>query len=291
MDKQLDAKNTEIINAIFEARGMQVMLDKDLATLFQIETKNLNKAVKRNEMRFPDYYRFQLTDEEWNNLRFQFGTSSAKHGGSRYLPYVFTEQGVAMLSAVLNSEIAIKVSIQIINAFVQMRQQLKANTLIDFRISSIERKQLETDQKFEQLFNALEQKNKTPQQGIFFEGQVFDAYSFVSDIIRGATHDIILIDNYIDDTVLTLLSKRKPNVTATIYTKTINKQLQLDLAKHKQQYPEITKKTHTESHDRFLIINQTELYHIGASLKDLGKKWFAFSKMNSLTAEVLKKLN
>lgn len=265
------------------------MLDRDLSELFQVDTKRLNEQVKRNLERFPEEFRFQLSDAEKDELvancdRFK----SLKHAS--YNPYAFTEQGVAMLSAVLRSEVAIKVSIQIINAFVEMRKQLKANDLIDLRFLNIERKQIETDQKFEQIFNALEQKNQTPTQGIFFEGQVFDAYTFVSDIVRSATSDITLIDNYIDDTVLLLLAKRNKNVSATIYTKQISKQLQLDLTKHNQQYPIISTKIYGESHDRFLIIDKIELYHIGASLKDLGKKWFAFSKMNSLTTEVLKKI-
>lgn len=283
------SQNTIIIDWIFTYKDNQVMLDRDLAELYHVDTKVLNQAVKRNIDRFPESFRFQLSKEQKEQLvtncdRFK----SLKHAS--YTPYAFTEQGVAMLSAVLRSDIAIKVSIQIINAFVEMRRQVKANNLIDLRFSNIERKQIETDQKFEQIFNALEQKNKTPTQGIFFEGQVFDAYTFVSDIVRSATSDITLIDNYIDDTVLLLLAKRKKNVSATIYTKQISKQLQLDLTKHNQQYPSIITKTYGESHDRFMIIDKIELYHIGASLKDLGKKWFAFSKMNSLTTEVLKKL-
>ena len=289
METQKLAQNTVIAEWIFNYQDKQVMLDRDLAELFQVDTKVLNQAVKRNLDRFPENFRFQLSDAEKVELvancdRFK----SLKHASNN--PYAFTEQGVAMLSAVLRSEVAIKVSIQIINAFVEMHKKLNTNNLIDLRFSKIERKQLETDEKFEQIFNALEQKNQIPQQGIFFEKQVFDAYGFTSDIVRTATHDIILIDNYIDDTVLTLLAKRNKNITATIYTKQLDKQLQLDLAKHNQQYPLIIIKTYKQSHDRFLIIDKTELYHIGASLKDLGKKWFAFSKMNSLTKEVLKKL-
>lgn len=289
METQKLSQNTVIAEWIFNYQDKQVMLDRDLAELFQVDTKVLNQAVKRNLDRFPENFRFQLSDAEKVELvancdRFK----SLKHASNN--PYAFTEQGVAMLSAVLRSEVAIKVSIQIINAFVEMRKKFNTNNLIDLRFSKIERKQLETDEKFEQIFNALESKNQIPQQGIFFEEQVFDAYGFASDIIRTATHDIILIDNYIDDTVLTLLAKRNKNVTATIYTKQLDKQLQLDLAKHNQQYPFIIIKTYKQSHDRFLIIDKTELYHIGASLKDLGKKWFAFSKMNSLTKEVLKKL-
>jgi phage regulator Rha-like protein len=280
----------EIENKIYTLRGVQIMLDTDLAVLFNVETKNLNKAVKRNEERFPNNYRFQLTENEWDNLRFQFGTSSEVHGGRRYLPYVFTEQGVAMLSAVLRSEIAVKVSIQIIDAFVEMRKQLGATNLIDLRLSNIERKQLEADQKFEQVFKALEKSDNEPQQGVFFEGQIFDAYTFVADVIRSAKNSVILIDNYIDDTVLTLLAKRNKNVTAIIYTQKNDKQLQLDLKKHNQQYPEIKIHSLANVHDRFLLIDEKELYHIGASLKDLGKKWFAFSKMNDFTEEILKRI-
>ena len=289
MEIQKLSQNTVIVEWIFNYQDKQVMLDRDLAELFHVDTKVLNQAVKRNIDRFPEVFRFQLSDTEKSELvancdRFK----NLKHTSNN--PYAFTEQGVAVLSAVLKSEVAIKVSIQIINAFVEMRKKLNTNNLIDLRFSKIEKKQLETDEKFEQIFNALEQKNQIPQQGIFFEEQVFDAYGFASDIIRTATSDIILIDNYIDDTVLTLLAKRNKNVTATIYTKQLDKQSKLDLAKHNQQYPVIITKIYSQSHDRFLIIDQTELYHIGASLKDLEKKWFAFSKMNSLTKEVLKKL-
>jgi len=287
---ELITNNLEIENKIYTLRGVQIMLDTDLAILFNVETKNLNKAVKRNEERFPNNYRFQLTENEWDNLRFQIGTSSEVHGGRRYLPYVFTEQGVAMLSAVLRSETAIKVSIQIIDAFVEMRKQLGATNLIDLRLSNIERKQLETDQKFEQVFKALEKSNHKPQQGVFFDGQIFDAYTFVADVIRAAKKSIILIDNYVDDTVLTQLAKRNNKVTAIIYTQKNDKQLQLDLKKHNQQYPEIKIYTLTNTHDCFLLIDKKELYHIGASLKDLGKKWFAFSKMNDFTAEILKRI-
>lgn len=280
----------KIENIIYTLRGVQIMLDKDLALLFQVETKNLNKAIKRNSERFPLHYCFQITEIEWENLRFQIGTSSENHGGRRYLPYVFTEQGIAMLSAVLRSDIAIKVSIQIIDAFVVMRKQLNQNNLIDQRFSVLERKQVETDQKFDAIFKALEQNKEIPQQGVFFEGQLFDAYTLVADIIRTAAHSVVLIDNYTDDTVLTLLSKRNENVKATIYTQKIDKKLTLDLDKHNKQYPEIHLKTLANTHDRFLLIDEKELYHIGASLKDLGKKWFAFSKMNDFTSEILKRI-
>jgi phage regulator Rha-like protein len=290
----------EIENRIFTIKGEQIMIDRDLAEMYGVETKVLNQAVRRNSERFPESFRFQLTEVEFNDCsRSQIVTlnneskkEKLKRGQNiKYLPYAYTEQGVAMLSAVLRSEIAIKVSIQIINAFVEMRQVLIHNAGLLQRLDKIERTQIENDQKFEQLFNALESKTQQPEKGIFFEGQVFDAYTFVADLIKKAEKSIILIDNYVDETVLTLLSKRKTGVTATIYTKQISKQLQLDLTKHNAQYPIITIKTFTESHDRFLLLDDTFLYHIGASLKDLGKKWFAFSKMDSLTAEVRNKLN
>lgn len=276
---------------IYTVRGKQVMVDKDLATLYQVETKILNKAVKRNIERFPDTFCFQLTDEESETLRFQIGTSNAGRGGRRYLPYVFTEQGVAMLSAVLRSDIAVKVSIEIMNAFVEMRKLLISNAALFSRMDKVELKQIEADSKFEEIFRALEGGKLYSEKGIFYDGQIFDAYTFVSDIIRSAQRSIILIDNYVDDTVLTLLGKRGQSVSATIYTKSISNQLQLDVQRYNSQYPAINVYTFAHAHDRFLIIDSTELYQIGASLKDLGKKWFAFSKMNSEIGKVLSFLN
>jgi len=195
-----------------------------------------------------------------------------------------------MLSAVLRSETAIRVSIQIMNAFVEMRKLILNNASLFQRLDKMEVKQIEADLKFEQIFKALESRDQQPEKGIFFEGQVFDAYAFVSGIVKKASKSIILIDNYVDENVLTILAKRNKAAIATIYTKQITKQLELDLKKHNEQYSEIAIKTLTDSHDRFLIIDQQELYHIGASLKDLGKKWFAFSRMDSLTGDVLNKL-
>lgn len=281
----------EIKNLIYTIRGKQVMLDSDLASLYQVETKNLNKAVKRNIERFPVSFCFQLTEEEVQNLRFQIGTSSLSYGGRRYLPYVFTEQGIAMASAILRSDIAVKVSVEIMEAFVEMRRMLISNASLFHRLDKIELKQLETDQKFEDIFKALESDKLHTEKGIFYDGQIFDAYSFISDIIRSAKVSMILIDNYIDDTVLTLLGKREQSVTAMIYTKNISKQLQLDLQRYNSQYPAIEIELFSDAHDRFLIIDDTELYHIGASLKDLGKKWFAFSKMDIDVRKMLQILN
>jgi len=279
----------EIENRIVTFRGIQVMIDRDLAEVYSVDTKVLNQAVKRNIERFPDIFRFQLTENERNELvtncdRFR----SLKHSSS--LPYAFTEQGVAMLSAVLRSETAIQVSIQIMHAFVEMRKLVLGNAGLFQRLDKIEMKQLETDQKFEQVFSALESKGKAPDKGIFFEGQIFDAYVFVAELIRKASTDIVLVDNYIDETVLMLLAKRDKDVLATIYTKQINQQLKLDLEKYNNQYPAIKIKTVANIHDRFLLIDQKELYHIGASLKDVGKKWFAFSKMDDFASDLLNRI-
>lgn len=281
----------EIQNLIYTIRGRQVMLDSDLAILYGVETKNLNRAVKRNIERFPLSFCFQLTEDEAENLRCQIGTSSLNYGGRRYLPYAFGEQGIAMLSAVLRSEVAVKVSIEIMDAFVEMRRMLVSNASLFHRLNKVEVKQLETDQKIEEIFKALESDKLHSEKGIFYDGQIFDAYTFVSDIIRAAKKSIILIDNYVDDTVLTLLGKREQTVSATIYTKSISKQLQLDLQRYNSQYPVINIHTFAHAHDRFLIIDGTELFHIGASLKDLGKKWFAFSKMSAETGKMLSFLN
>jgi hypothetical protein len=282
--------NQRIESRIFTVRGMQVMLDSDLAELYQVETKVLNQAVKRNLDRFPESFRLKLTVEEYASLRSQFVTSNTDHGGRRYQPYAFTEQGVAMLSAVLRSDAAVQVSIQIMQAFVKMRFYLFHSTSIFQRLDRVELNQLKTDAKVDKLFQALEAGHPKPDKGIFFDGQVFDAWVFVVDLVKSAQNELILIDNYIDESVLVLLSKRNPEARATIYTKSISKQLQLDLKKHNSQYPPIVIKQLKASHDRFMIIDRKELYHIGASLKDLGKKWFAFSKMDHLADLLLKHL-
>lgn len=281
----------EIAPLIHTIRGKQVILDNDLATLYQVETKGLNRVVKRNENRFPETFCFQLTEQEVKSLKYQFGTSNVGRGGRRTLPFAFCEQGVAMMSALLRSDVAVKVSIEIMNAFVEMRKMLISNASLFHRLDNIELKQLQADQKFEEIFKALESDKLHAEKGIFYNGQVFDAYNFVSDIIRSAESSIILLDNYVDDTVLTLLGKRKTNVTATIYTKTISNQLRLDLQRYNTQYLPIEVEVFSDTHDRFLIIDQTELYHIGASLKDLGKKWFAFSRMDIEVGRMLQILN
>lgn len=209
----------------------------------------------------------------------------------KYLPYVFTEQGVAMASAILRSDIAVKMSVEIMEAFVEMRRMLISNASLFHRLDNIELKQLEADQKFEEIFKALESDKLHSEKGIFYNGQVFDAYAFVSDIIRSAKSSIILLDNYVDDTVLTLLGKRNNDVTAKILTKSISNQLRLDLQRYNSQYPPVDMEVFSDAHDRFLIIDDTELYHIRASLKDTGKKWFAFSRMDIEVVRMLQILN
>lgn len=280
---------TLIENRIFTIRGEQVMLDSDLAEMYQVETKVLNQAVKRNINRFPEAFRFRLVENETNELvtncdRFE------KLKYSSLNPYAFTEQGVAMLSSVLRSETAVKVSIAIINAFVQMRKTIGNHQQLLQLSSDFTRHKLETDQKFEQVFKALEAPSIKDKQGIFFDGQTYDAYDFVNGLIKKAKSSIVLIDNYIDDTVITQLTKKHKNVSVTILSKTISKKLQLDIDKANTQYPTFKTIPFAKAHDRFIIIDETEVYHIGASLKDLGKKWFAFSKLQASSVSIVNRI-
>ncbi|MCZ2716059.1 ORF6N domain-containing protein [Bacteroides ovatus] len=283
-------------------RGQQVMLDKDLATLYGVETKALNQTVKRNMERFPDDFRFELSREEC--LRSQIVTSNGR-GGNRYSTYAFTEQGVAMLSSVLRSKTAIEVNIQIMRAFVSMRHFMANNASVFSRLETIEYHQLEilqhqqdtdkhlqeSDKRIEEVFRRLDEGNAKPKQGVFYNGQIYDAYTFVSDLIKSAKKRIILIDNYVDETVLTLLDKRENDVSAVIYTQQISRQFQLDIDRHNAQYAPIDVETFRLSHDRFLCIDDN-VYHIGASIKDLGKKWFGFSKMEILAPnELVERIN
>jgi len=268
---------------IYTIRDKQVMLDRDLALLYQVETKVLNQAVKRNIDRFPQDFRFQLTNEEKNELvtncdRFK----NLKHSSSN--PYAFTEQGISMLSAVLKSKIAIEVSIKIIRAFVQMRKVLLSNASIFQRLENVEQKLLTHDKDFEKIFKALENKHKIPTQGIFYDGQIWDAYELINSLLKSAKKEVILIDNYIDDSVLTIFSKYQ-KLNFTIITKSISKQLKLDIEKYNSQYNNLIIKTSNRYHDRFLLLDD-EVYHLGASLKDLGKKVFGFSKMDKSLLKV-----
>ena len=427
MQENINSILPEIENKIFTVRGLPVMLDSDLAKLYGVETKRINEAVKRNINRFPEWFMFQLTYTEWENLRFQFGTksnagdnasrsqiatlneknslevenlrsknvtsrendnehenglrfqigtlesnksdslrsqnvtlekinieqendsrsqkvslnekqhiesenlrsqtatSSNEEGNTsrfqfgtlnekkdfkeeflrsqfatlenqkgkhrKFLPYAFTEQGVAMLSAVLKSETAVIVSIQIMAAFVSLRKLHFQSAGLYQRLEIVEKKQIEADNHFNIIFSALEKKDKVPSQGIFFNGQIFDAYKFVADIIKSATISIILIDNYIDETTLALLSKRNTGVTAIIYSDHLSRNQIIDLQKLNAQYETIEIKKLKHNHDRFLIIDQKEMYHFGASLKDLGKKIFGFSKMDNEVGLMMDRLD
>ena len=273
-------------------RGQQVMLDRDLAALYGVEVKRLNEQVKRNIKRFPKDFMFQLTKEEC--LRSQFATLNEGRGQHlKYMPYVFTENGVAMLSSVLRSDTAIEVNIRIMRAFTSMRHFLQNNAEVFQRLSTLEYHQLEmqqhfqeSDKRIEEVFRRLDEGNAKPKQGVFYNGQIYDSYNLVSDLIKSAKKRIILIDNYVDETVLTLLDKREDSVSAFIYTQQINRQFQLDIDRHNAQYPPINVETFRLSHDRFLCIDD-DVYHIGASIKDLGKKWFGFSRMEILTPDEL----
>lgn len=278
-------------------RGQQIILDRDLARLYQVETSQLNRQVKRNIERFPEDFMFQLTKEECS--RCQIGILNEGRGSNvKYSPYAFTENGVAMLSGVLRSKTAIEVNIRIMRAFTSMRHFMANNASVFSRLETIEYHQLEmlqhqqvTDKRIDEVFRRLEEGSAKPKQGVFYNGQIYDAYTFVAELIKSAKKRIILIDNYVDETVLTLLDKREENVPAVIYTQQISRQFQLDIDRHNAQYTPINVEAFRLSHDRFLCIDD-DVYHIGASIKDLGKKWFGFSKMEILTPdELLEKIN
>lgn len=283
-----------IRNLIFVVREQQVMMDSDLAALYQVETKVFNQAVKRNIARFPNAFRFQLTNEEYEGLRSQIVTSNGR-GGRRYLPYVFTEQGIAMLSAVLNSDIAIQVSIQIMTAFVEMRRFLVNNTVLFEKISEVNWRQQEfekkTDERFKKVFNYIAEHNEVKQK-IFFDGQIYDAFSLLVELVGKAEKSITLIDNYVDVDTLNILAKKKRNVNACIYTVKQTKLTAADVNNFNRQYPKLEVKYTGVFHDRFLIVDSVRAYHIGASLKDAGKKCFAINCIENegLIKDVLNRL-
>lgn len=266
------------------------MLDSDLAELYGVEVKVLNQAVKRNFDRFPSRFMFELNQNECDYLRSQFVTTKKDWNKKRYLPYAFTEQGVSMLSAILRSKTAIEVSIKIIDQFVKMRHFISQNNELFHKLDYIDHKLLDHDVKINKVLAVIEDKTISKKQGIFYDGQIFESHSFISSLIKAANQSIILLDNYVDDSVLTLFSERNKGVKIEIYTKNISKKLKLDLEKFNRQYDPIEIKEFNKSHDRFLIIDNA-IYHIGASLKDLGKKWFAFSKLDINSYEMLNKLN
>lgn len=276
----------DIKSIIYVVRNQQVMLDSDLARLYQVETKVFNQAVKRNIARFPDNFRFQISKDEYDALRSQVVTSKEvdangnKKGGRRYLPYVFTEQGIAMLSAVLRSDVAIQVSINIMNAFVEMRRFISNNALLFERISNVELKQLEyqkqTDEKLEQIFEYIFEHEEASQK-VFFDGQIYDAFSLIVSLIQKAEKEITLIDGYVDVGTLNLLSKKNENVSVTIYSQKRTRLTKTDAENFNAQYPTLEVKYTKAFHDRFLILDRETAYHVGASLKDAGKKCFGIN--------------
>ncbi len=327
----------QIESLILTIRGKQVILDRDLARLYGVETRRLNEQVRRNMERFPEDFMFQLTKEEaesfWSqfvtlkgeythltsqivisnegisrsqiatmnedgdNSRSQNATLKVKQGQNiKYLPYAFTENGIAMLSGVLRSPMAIATNIHIMRAFNAMRHFIGSQAQVFQRLEVVERNQLalttqvaENNKKLEEVFRRLDDNSEKPEKGIFYDGQIFDAYTFINERIREAKKRIVLIDNYVDDSVLTMLDKRNKGVDAVVYTKNISRQLSLDFEKHNAQYSPIEVKQFDRAHDRFLCIDDT-VYLIGASLKDLGKKWFCFVKLEQLTDELLSKM-
>ena len=277
----------QVKSHIYSIRGTEVMLDRELAQLYGVETKVLNQAVKRNIQRFPERFMFQVSPEEWDSLKSQIVTSNKGRGGDRYLPYVFTEQGVTQLSTILRSKTALEVSIRIMDAFVAMRRFLSANAGMFQRIEKVEQHQMLTDKKVEVVLKRMDElaPRVTPEQ-IFATGCVWDAWSYISDLIRSANARVVLIDNFVDDRVLTLLDKRNDAVSATIYSR-YTEQFRLDLAKHNEQYNPITfiQLPH-KSHDRFLIIDE-DVYLMGASVKDMGTSLCAITKMEIAPETVL----
>ena len=286
MENQLKIVNSvEIKNLIYTIRGKQVMLDSDVAMLYHYETKNVNKAMKRNIDRFPEDFCFQLTNDEFKNLRFQIGTLNKKVNNGKvtrkYLPYVYTEQGISMLAGVLKNDIAIQVSISIIRAFIEMRKFMSSNSQIFERLTNVEYKLLEHDKKFDEIFNQLQYEENIKQK-IFFEGQIYDAYSLVIDIIKRAKSKIMIIDNYIDDSILKILVKKNKNVEVVILTSKNSNISKLDIQKFNKEYPILKVAKTDKFHDRFIIIDNKELYHCGASIKDLGKKCFGINKIDDI---------
>lgn len=291
MDKELPivsnnevGEDADIRSMIFTYRGKQVMIDADLAILYDVTTSALNQAAKRNEKRFPEDFRFQLSKEEYENLKSQSVISSFQsgYGGRRTLPYAYTEQGISMLASVLHSDIAISTSIKIMRVFVKMRHFITANALMFERISAVELRQLEyqkqADEKFDKIFEYISDHEESNQK-IFFDGQIFDAYSLLTDLVEQAKKSIILIDGYVDTDTLDILSKKKSGVTVTIYTYPSAKITRKDISSFNAQYPSLEVKHTTIFHDRFLIIDDNIGYHIGASIKDAGKKCFGINRV------------
>ncbi|MDK2065337.1 ORF6N domain-containing protein [Aliarcobacter butzleri] len=285
--QDLIINENSIKDKIYTIRDKQVMLDRDLAQLYGVETKHINQAVRNNQDKFMEDFYFELTYIEFEDLRSKILT--ANFSKVRIKPKVFTEQGIYMLATILKSKVASQVTVYIIKTFANMRKLISQNISMLERFERIENRLTIHDENFNKLFSALDDKTLKPSEGIFYDGQIFDSYSFINDLLKLAKSEVILIDNYVDDTVFTLFSKH-PNINFIIYTNNISKQLKLDFEKYQKQYKNISLKTFKDCHDRFLILDKKEIYHLGASLKDLGKKWFAFSKMNLKINEIINRL-
>ena len=270
-------KDVNIENLIYEIRGVQVMLDSDLAKLYKCAngTKDINKAVKRNIERFPENFMFQLTDEEYSRLRFQFGTSNTK-GGRRNNPYVFTEQGIAMLSSVLHSETAVTISIKIINAFIAMRKYISTNLIEQKYINSLVLEDHEKIKTLELSFVKFEEKKKTNE--IYFNGQIYDAYSKIQEIFNEATKEIIIIDSYADYTLLDIVKRLKAKVI--IITKPDNLLTYQDIIKYNKQYNNLKVIYDNTFHDRYFILDNKIFYHCGTSINRIGYKTFSITLIN-----------
>ena len=302
---QKELSNEDIKKLIYTIRGKQVMLDSDVATLYHYQTKRINETVSRNKERFPENFCFQLTEMETEKLKMQstilnlyqennwsqIATSSknenSKHRGKKYVPYVFTEQGIAMLSGLLKNDIAVQVSINIMNAFVEMRKFLMLNGQVFERMTNMEYKLLEHDKKFDEVFNQLQLEDNIKQR-IFFDGQIWDSYSLIVDIIKKANKKILIIDNYIDDSILKMLTKKKSNTEVVILTSDKSNIEILDIKKFNKEYPILKVAKTNKFHDRFIVIDNKEMYHLGASIKDLGKKCFAINKIEDI--EIIEKI-
>ncbi len=279
-------EESAIRSKIHVIRGQQVMLDFDLAQIYGYETKRFNEQIKNNIERFDADFRFQLTDDETENLRSNFSTSS--WGGARYKPYAFTEQGIYMLMTVLKGDLAVTQSKMLIRTFKEMKHFIQNNSHIFAELDSIKKHLLESDiqhketgKKIKELFSLMDKYNINETQGIFFQGQIFDAYAKFESFLAKAKKEIILIDNYVDLSVLQRLAKKKKGVNVRIYTDPKTKLTNQDVQTFNAQYPTLTLNFTTKTHDRFLIIDKTTIYHIGASLKDLGKKCFCFDVLDS----------
>ncbi len=277
MDELMTEEHLEIENMIYEIRGKQVMLDSDIAILFGYSTKDLNRNVKNNSNRFPEEYCFQLTDTEYKNLRCKIFTSSLenKYGGRRYNPYVFTEYGITMLAGILKSEIAVKMSLKIVNTFIAMRKYISNNLLEQKYIKDIVLKHDNEIQLLQKSFSKFEEKRKVNE--IYFNGQIYDAYSKIVDILREAQEEIVIIDAYADKNTLDIIRELKTQVTLIANERA--KITKLDIQKYNEQYGNLKFIYNNTFHDRYFILDTRAVYHCGTSVNNAGSKTFSINKL------------